>query len=92
MSRAGWPIHAVASRDAGRRERFTGLVNGARAFVEPQALVEEVKLIILAEATSAVKWYPLALNKSTCRIIASRSVVSSSAYHSGELETSPPSQ
>ena len=48
LSRAGWPIHAVASRDAGRRERFTGLVDGSRAFVEPQALVEEVELIILA--------------------------------------------
>jgi predicted short-subunit dehydrogenase-like oxidoreductase (DUF2520 family) len=48
LSRAGWPIHAVASRDAARRERFTGLVEGARAFVEPQALVEEVELIILA--------------------------------------------
>ena len=48
MSRAGWPIHAVASRDASRRERFTSLVEGARAFIEPQALVEEVELIILA--------------------------------------------
>jgi predicted short-subunit dehydrogenase-like oxidoreductase (DUF2520 family) len=48
LSRAGWPIHAVASRDAGRRDRFTGLVDGSRAFVEPQALVEEVELIILA--------------------------------------------
>ena len=48
LSRGGWPIHAVASRDAGRRERFTGLVDGARGFVEPQALVEEVELIILA--------------------------------------------
>ena len=47
LSRAGWPIHAVASRDAGRRERFTRLVDGARGFVEPQALVEEVELIIL---------------------------------------------
>ena len=48
LSRAGWPIHAVASRDATRRERFTGLVDGSRAFVEPQALVEEVELVILA--------------------------------------------
>ncbi len=48
LSRAGWPIHAVASRDASRRERFTSLVEGARAFVEPQALVEEVELVILA--------------------------------------------
>jgi len=48
LSRAGWPIHAVASRDAIRRQRFTSAVEGVRAFVEPQALVEEVELIILA--------------------------------------------
>jgi predicted short-subunit dehydrogenase-like oxidoreductase (DUF2520 family) len=54
LSRAGWPIHAVASRDAGRRERFTGLVEGTRAFVEPQALVEEVELIILAVPDDAI--------------------------------------
>ncbi len=54
LSRAGWPIHAVASRDAARRERFTGLVEGARAFMEPQALVEEVELIILAVPDDAI--------------------------------------
>jgi predicted short-subunit dehydrogenase-like oxidoreductase (DUF2520 family) len=54
LSRAGWPIHAVASRDSGRRERFSGLVDGARAFAEPQALVEEVELIILAVPDDAV--------------------------------------
>ena len=54
LSRAGWPIHAVASRDAGRRARFTGLVEGARAFAEPQALVEEVELIILAVPDDAI--------------------------------------
>ena len=48
LSRAGWPIHAVASRDAGRRERFRSLVNVNRAFIDPEALVEEVELIILA--------------------------------------------
>jgi predicted short-subunit dehydrogenase-like oxidoreductase (DUF2520 family) len=48
LSRAGWPIHAVASRDAGRRERFRSLVKVNRAFVDPEALVEEVELIILA--------------------------------------------
>jgi len=58
LSRAGWPIHAVASRDPGRRERFTGLVEGTRAFVEPQALVEEVELIILAVPDDAIE--PLA--------------------------------
>ncbi|MGZ8515196.1 MAG: NAD(P)-binding domain-containing protein, partial [Candidatus Limnocylindrales bacterium] len=48
LSRAGWPVHAVASRDAARRERFCGLVKVNRAFVDPEALVEEVELIILA--------------------------------------------
>jgi predicted short-subunit dehydrogenase-like oxidoreductase (DUF2520 family) len=48
LSRAGWPIHAVASRDAGHRERFRSLVEVNRAFVDPEPLVEEVELIILA--------------------------------------------
>ena len=48
LSRAGWPIHAVASRDAGRREHFRSLVEVNRAFVDPEPLVEEVELIILA--------------------------------------------
>lgn len=48
LSRAGWPVHAVASRAAERRERFRSLVRVNRAFVDPEALVEEVELIILA--------------------------------------------
>jgi predicted short-subunit dehydrogenase-like oxidoreductase (DUF2520 family) len=48
LSRAGWPIHAVASRDPERRARFKTLVDTARPFAEAQALVEEVELIILA--------------------------------------------
>jgi predicted short-subunit dehydrogenase-like oxidoreductase (DUF2520 family) len=48
LSRAGWPIHAVASRDAARRERFRSMVEVNRAFIDPEALVEEVELIILA--------------------------------------------
>lgn len=48
LSRAGWPIHAVASRDPARREHFRSLVEVARAFIDPEALVEEVELIILA--------------------------------------------
>jgi predicted short-subunit dehydrogenase-like oxidoreductase (DUF2520 family) len=48
LTRAGWPIHAVASRDATRRERFRSLVDVTRAFVDPEPLVEEVELIILA--------------------------------------------
>jgi predicted short-subunit dehydrogenase-like oxidoreductase (DUF2520 family) len=48
LSRAGWPIHAVASRDAGRRERFASLVDVDRVFADPEPVVEEVELIILA--------------------------------------------
>ena len=54
LSRAGWPIHAVASRDPSRRERFRSLVDVARAFVDPEPLVEEVELIILAVPDDAV--------------------------------------
>jgi predicted short-subunit dehydrogenase-like oxidoreductase (DUF2520 family) len=48
LSRAGWPVHAVSSRDEARRERFRSLVKVDRAFVDPEAVVEEVELIILA--------------------------------------------
>ncbi len=48
LSRAGWPIVAVASRDPGRRDRFRALVPGVRAFGEANALLDEVELIILA--------------------------------------------
>lgn len=54
MSRGGWPVHAVASRDPGRRERFRSLVEGVRAFAEAQALIEEVELIILAVPDDAI--------------------------------------
>jgi predicted short-subunit dehydrogenase-like oxidoreductase (DUF2520 family) len=58
LTRAGWPVHAVASRDPGRRARFTSQVDGVRAFAEAQALVEEVELIILAVPDDAIE--PLA--------------------------------
>jgi predicted short-subunit dehydrogenase-like oxidoreductase (DUF2520 family) len=48
LSRAGWPVAAVASRDAARRERFRAYVPGARAFAEANALLDEVELVILA--------------------------------------------
>lgn len=54
LDRAGWPIHAVASRDPGRRERFRGLVPGVRPFSEATPLVEEVELIILAIPDDAI--------------------------------------
>lgn len=54
LRRAGWPIHAVASRDPVRRERFRSLVEGSRAFAEPTALVEEVELIVVAVPDDAI--------------------------------------
>jgi predicted short-subunit dehydrogenase-like oxidoreductase (DUF2520 family) len=48
LSRGGWPIQAVASRDVGRRERFRSLVPGVRAFAEATALLDEVELVIVA--------------------------------------------
>jgi predicted short-subunit dehydrogenase-like oxidoreductase (DUF2520 family) len=54
LKRAGWPIHAVASRDAARRERFKSLVDVTRAFVDPTALVEEVEIIIVAVPDDAI--------------------------------------
>ena len=54
LDRAGWRIHAVASRHPQRRERFRGLVPRVRAFPDAQPLVEEVELIILAVPDDAV--------------------------------------
>jgi predicted short-subunit dehydrogenase-like oxidoreductase (DUF2520 family) len=54
LARAGWPVHAVASRTPARRERFSGLVPAARGFSEAQALIEEVELIILAVPDDAL--------------------------------------
>ncbi len=54
IGRAGWPVVAVASRDAGRRERFRALVPGVRAFVEPAAILDEVELAILAVPDDAI--------------------------------------
>jgi predicted short-subunit dehydrogenase-like oxidoreductase (DUF2520 family) len=54
ISRAGWPVVAVASRDSSRRERFMGLVPGSRGFAEPAAILDEVELVILAIPDDAV--------------------------------------
>jgi predicted short-subunit dehydrogenase-like oxidoreductase (DUF2520 family) len=55
LTRAGWPISAVASRDPVRRERFKELVGGTRAFVEITPLLDEVELIILAVPDDAIR-------------------------------------
>jgi predicted short-subunit dehydrogenase-like oxidoreductase (DUF2520 family) len=54
LQRAGWPVAAVASRDPGRRDRFRHLVDGVRAFAEPNALLDEVELIVLAVPDDAI--------------------------------------
>jgi predicted short-subunit dehydrogenase-like oxidoreductase (DUF2520 family) len=48
LSRGGWPVHAVASRDPARRERFRSLVDVTRVFADPEPILDEVELIILA--------------------------------------------
>jgi predicted short-subunit dehydrogenase-like oxidoreductase (DUF2520 family) len=48
LHRAGWPVGAVASRDPARRERFREQVPEVRAFAEPEALLDDVELVILA--------------------------------------------
>ena len=40
LTRAGWPVHAVASRDADRRERFSSLVGVTRAFADPEPILD----------------------------------------------------
>ena len=47
FSRAGWPVAAVASRDAERRERFARLVPGARPFARAASLPDIVDLLFL---------------------------------------------
>jgi predicted short-subunit dehydrogenase-like oxidoreductase (DUF2520 family) len=54
LRRAGWPVGAVASRDAGRRDQFRRLVDGARGFAEAHALLDEVELVILAVPDDAI--------------------------------------
>jgi predicted short-subunit dehydrogenase-like oxidoreductase (DUF2520 family) len=54
ISRSGWPVRAVASRDQARRDRFVSLVPGARAFIDAVGVVDEVELVILAVPDDAV--------------------------------------
>src|SRR3954470_22951545 len=54
LTRADGRVHAVASRDPARRERFRSLVDVNRAFAEPEAMLDEVELIILAVPDDAI--------------------------------------
>ena len=54
ISRAGWPVVAVSSRDATRRDRFCSMVQSARAFIEPAAIADVADLIIVAVPDDAI--------------------------------------
>ena len=54
LVRAGWPVAAVASRDPGRRDRFTRLVGPVRAFAEAAAILDEVELVLLCVPDDAL--------------------------------------
>ena len=54
FARAGWQVTGVASRDEDRRTRFISLVPGARAFVEPHAVLDEADLIFLTVPDDAI--------------------------------------
>jgi len=79
LSRAGWPVGAVASRDPGRRERFRDHVPGVRAFAEATALVDDVELVILAVPDDVIT--PLA---STLRLYAGQAIVHTSGLLGAE--------
>ncbi len=80
LTRAGWPVSAVASRDPDRRARLAAAADGARAFAEPQALIEEVELIILAVPDDAIA--PLA---SSVRMYSGQAMVHTSGALGAEV-------
>ena len=54
FARAGWPVVAVASRDASRRDRFVSLVPGAHAVAGAAAIADEVDLVFLTVPDDAL--------------------------------------
>ena len=51
---AGWPVVAVASRDAGRRDRFRRAVPGARAYPEAAPVLDDVDIAFLTVPDDAL--------------------------------------
>ncbi len=80
LDRAGWPVGAVASRDAARRERFRAHVGSARGFAEATALVDDVELVILAVPDDVVA--PLA---ASLRLYAGQAIVHTSGLLGAEV-------
>jgi predicted short-subunit dehydrogenase-like oxidoreductase (DUF2520 family) len=54
FARAGWQVTAAASRDPGRRARFSELVPGARTFADAPAVLDEADLIFLTVPDDAI--------------------------------------
>ena len=80
LTRAGWPVHAVASRDPERRERFRSLVEVSRVFADPEPILDEVELIILAVPDDVVG--PLA---ATLRMYSGQAMVHTSGALGAEI-------
>jgi len=76
LSRAGWQIGAVASRDPGRRARFGALVPGSRAFPEAAAILDACHLAILAVPDDA-----LAGVARTLHLYSGQAIVHTSGVH-----------
>jgi predicted short-subunit dehydrogenase-like oxidoreductase (DUF2520 family) len=82
ISRAGWPVTAVATRDSGRRERFASLVPGVRAFAEPAAMLEEVELVVLAVPDDVIRAVA-----GSMRLYAGQAIVHTSGLLGAEILT-----
>ncbi len=80
LSRAGWQVGAVASRDPGRRARFRALVPGARAFAEAAAILDECHLALLAVPDDA-----LAEVARTLHLYSGQAIVHTSGLHDADV-------
>ena len=80
LSRAGWQVGAVASRDAGRRDKFRGLVPGARAFPEAAAVLDECHLVLVAVPDDA-----LAGVAATLHLYSGQAIVHTSGLHGADV-------
>ncbi|HSW42436.1 MAG TPA: DUF2520 domain-containing protein, partial [Patescibacteria group bacterium] len=76
LSRAGWQVGAVASRDAERRARFRSLVPGSRAFPEPAAILDECHLALLAVPDDALSQLACSLH-----LYSGQAIVHTSGLH-----------
>ena len=54
FARAGWPVVAIASRDAANAARFVELVPTARALTSPAAIADEVDLVFVTVPDDAI--------------------------------------